>query len=205
MTNRFRKLSTLAGVAFLAATTFAHARPLPQSQPSMAQQATPSGVVNQLLGMVEQDLVPLAEAMPADKYNFAPTNGEFHGVRTFADQLRHVISANDFFFGDAASMKPPMPAAGQLQTKEQIVAALKASFAFAHQAAGTLTTDNALETVKPVDGVATRAGIMLFAVVHMNDHYGQLVEYARMNGVVPPSSLPAPKTKAAAAPMHPMH
>lgn len=204
MMNRFRRLSTLAGVAFLAATTFAHARPLPQAQPSMAQPATPSGVVNQLLGMVEHDLVPLAEAMPADKYNFAPTNGEFHGVRTFADQLRHVIRANDYFFGDASSMKPIMPSASQLQTKEQIVAALKASFAFAHQAANSLTTDNALETVKPADGIATRAGIMLFAIVHMNDHYGQLVEYARMNGVIPPSSLPAP-AKAAATPMHPMH
>ncbi len=86
-----------------------------------------------------------------------------------------------------------MPNINDLKTKDQIVQALKDSYAFGHRAIDTLTGDNAMETVKPVDGINTRAGIMLFAIIHMNDHFGQMVEYARMNGVVPPSSRPKGK------------
>lgn len=155
---------------------------------------SPASVVDQLLSMVEEELVPLAEAMPADKYNFAPTNGNFKGVRTFGQQVKHVTMANYWMFGSAASMKPTkMPKMADLKTKDQIVQALKDSFAFAHQAIATLNSDNALEQVKPVDGIKTRAGIMLFAVIHMNDHFGQMVEYVRMNGIVPPSSRPSKK------------
>ena len=97
-------------------------------------------------------------------------------------------------FGAAASLKPTdMPDVKTLKTKEQMVQALKDSFAFAHKAIATLDQDNAMETVKPVDGIDTRAGIMVFAIIHMNDHFGQMVEYLRMNGIVPPSSQP--KTK----------
>ena len=155
---------------------------------------SPAQVVDQLLSMVEGEMVPLAEAMPADKYNFAPTNGNFQGVRTFAEQVKHVTRANYGMFGAASSMQPTgMPKMDSLKTKEQIVQALKDSFAFAHRATATLDQQNALEEVKPVDGVKTRAGIMLFAIVHMNDHFGQMVEYVRMNGIIPPSSMPAPK------------
>lgn len=179
------------------------ATPRMQAQASTANTTagtttSPAQVVDQLLSMVEQELVPLAEAMPADKFNFAPTNGNFKGVRTFAEQVKHVAQANYFMYADAASMKPAnMPKMGDLKTKEQIVQALKDSFAFGHQAIATLDQQNALEEVKPVDGVKTRAGIMAFAIIHMNDHFGQMVEYVRMNGIIPPSSQPMPKQ-----PMH---
>ena len=91
-------------------------------------------------------------------------------------------------FGHAASMHPKMPANDQLKTKAQLVSALKDSFAFAHKAIATLDQQNALDNIKPMDGISTRAGLMVFAIVHMNDHFGQLVEYLRMNGIVPPSS-----------------
>ncbi len=158
------------------------------SAPAAAPDTSPAGVIDQLITMVEGEFVPLAEAMPADKYDFAPTNGNFKGVRTFAQQVRHVIGANYAFFGHAASIKPNMPKLADLKTKDQLVKALKDSFAFAHQAAATLSPDNALETVKPLDGVGTRSGLMVFALIHANDHYGQLVEYLRMNGMVPPAS-----------------
>ncbi len=159
-----------------------------------ASTATPAGAIDQLLGNVEGEMVPLVEAMPADKFNFAPTNGNFTGVRTFEEQVKHVTGANYMMFGAAASIKPTdMPDMKTLKTKEQMVQALKDSFAFAHKAIATLDQDNAMEVVKPVDGVDTRAGIMLFAIIHMNDHFGQMVEYLRMNGIVPPSSLPKSK------------
>ncbi|MHB1794208.1 MAG: DinB family protein [Acidobacteriaceae bacterium] len=159
-----------------------------------AATTTPAQVVDQLLSMVEGEMVPLVEAMPADKFNFAPTNGNFKGVRTFGQQVQHVTTTNYYMFGAAASIQPPdMQAVKNMKTKAQLVQGLKDSFAFAHKAIATLDTNNALEVVKPVDGVDTRAGIMLFATVHMNDHFGQMVEYLRMNGIVPPSSLPKGK------------
>lgn len=155
---------------------------------------TPAQVVDQLLSMVESEMVPLVEAMPADKFNFAPTNGNFKGVRTFGEQVQHVTMANYYMFSAASSLQPPdMQAVKNMKTKAQLVQGLKDSFAFAHKAIATLDEDNALEVVKPVDGVDTRAGIMLFATVHMNDHFGQMVEYLRMNGIVPPSSRPKGK------------
>lgn len=191
-------LSSFAAAVLLAGIMVS-APPSLRAQSSMSQAqagstTTPAQVVNQLLGMVEGELVPLAEAMPADKYNFAPTNGDFKGVRTFADQVRHVTGANYYMFGRASSIKPTnMPDLKNLKTKEQLVDALKQSYVFAHRAIDTLTPQNALQTIKPLDGINTRAGVMVFAVVHMNDHFGQMVEYARMNGVIPPSSRHAAK------------
>lgn len=166
-----------------------------QAQATMSAAATtPAQVVDQLLNAVERDMVPLVEAMPADKFNFAPTNGNFKGVRTFAQQVQHVAVANYYMFGDASGIKPEhMADLKNMKTKAQLVQALKESFAFAHRAIGTLNNQNALDPVKPVDGISTRAGVMVFAIVHMNDHFGQMVEYLRMNGIVPPSSRHAGK------------
>jgi len=186
--------ATVLAILTLPAPQRLQAQSNPTAQTSTDSADSPSEVVDQLLTMVEKDMVSLAEAMPADKYNFAPTNGNFHGVRTFGEQVKHVTRANYGMFGAAASMPPTgMPKMDTLKTKEQIVEALKGSFAFAHKAVGTLDQQNALEEVKPVEGIKTRAGIMIFAIIHMNDHVGQLVEYLRMNGIVPPFSMPAPK------------
>ncbi len=186
-----RRLSFTAGAVLLLAFTAAPTPRLLAQSNTNTSSMTPAQVVDQLLTKVEDDLVPLAEAMPADKYDFIPASGNFTGVRSFGSQVKHVIQANYYMFGTAASMKPStMPKMQDLKTKTQIVQALKDSFAFAHQAIATLTSQNAMEEVKPVDGIDTRAGIMTFGIVHMNDHFGQLVIYLRMNGMVPPSSQP---------------
>lgn len=187
--------ATVLAILSLPATPRLQAQSSPSAQTSTdSDGSSPAQVVDQLLTMVEKDMVSLAEAMPADKYNFAPTNGNFQGVRTFGEQVKHVTRANYGMFGAAASMPPTgMPKMDTLKTKEQIVQALKGSFAFAHQAVATLDQQNALEEIKPVEGIKTRAGIMMFAIIHMNDHVGQLVEYVRMNGIIPPFSMPAPK------------
>lgn len=192
MKKTFRNYLLSAQAVLFAAVLVTVALPSAQAQPvarPAAAPTTPGQIVDQLLSMVEGQMVPLAEAMPADKYNFAPTNGNFKGVRTFAEQIQHVIGANYMLYSRAASIKPlGMPNVKGLKTKQQLVQALKDSFAFAHQSIATLNNQNAMQVVKPADGVSTRVGIMLFAMVHMNDHYGQMVEYLRMNGVVPPSS-----------------
>jgi uncharacterized damage-inducible protein DinB len=164
------------------------------TSPAASATTTPAQVVDQLLSMVEEEMVPLVEAMPADKFSFAPTNGDFKGVRTFGEQVQHVIAANYYMFGAASSLPvPDRQTFKDMKTKEQLIQGLKDSFAFGHRAIATLTPQNAMEAVKPVDGISTRGGIMAFAIIHMNDHFGQMVEYLRMNGIVPPSSRPNAK------------
>ena len=149
-----------------------------------------------MMTQFEGECMGAAKAMPADKYNFSPADlkipgAKFDGVRTFASEVIHLTQANYYFYGQASGMKPDvdMKAIGGLKTKDEIVAALTASFAFAHKAINSLTDANGLETIKPVDGQMTRASLAAFGVAHGYDHYGQMVEYLRMNGIVPPASV----------------
>jgi len=144
----------------------------------------------------EHDVVPLAEAMPADKYNFAPTAGEFKGVRTFAQQVKHIAAVNYLVAAASLKEKPPVDL-GQgengpdsIISKDQIVQFLKGSYAYAHKAMLALTEANQLEMVKSPFGTGQmpRAGAAEVAIWHPFDHYGQMVVYARMNGIVPPAS-----------------
>ncbi|MGB8535692.1 MAG: hypothetical protein WCD57_04715 [Acidobacteriaceae bacterium] len=73
----------------------------------------------------------------------------------------------------------------KLSSKDEIVAALEASFAFGHKAIGTLTAANAFESI---GGPFTRSTEAAFIVVRASDEYGQMVEYLRMNGMTPPAS-----------------
>ncbi len=192
---RIKSLTVLSAVLAVAGMW---TMPPIQAQTAMsaapAATTTPAQVVDQLLSIVEGEMVPLVEAMPADKFDFAPTNGDFKGVRTFGQQVQHVIMANYYMFSAASSLQmPDRQTFKDMKTKAQLVQGLKDSFAFGHRAIATLTTQNAMETVKPVDGISTRGGIMAFAIIHMNDHFGQMVEYLRMNGIVPPSSRPNAK------------
>jgi uncharacterized damage-inducible protein DinB len=150
---------------------------------------TPGQAYAKLLQGQEKEFVSVAEAMPADKYDFAPTSGEFKGVRTFAQQVTHVASAQYFFFkgfGVASSVDPK--ALSKLTSKDEIVKAIKDAFAYAEKSAETITTQNAFDPLAEVDGATTRATIAAVALAHTNDHYGQMVVYLRMNGVIPPAS-----------------
>ncbi|MGC2398337.1 MAG: DinB family protein [Acidobacteriaceae bacterium] len=156
---------------------------------AFAAQANPGEVFGKLLSGQEKQVVGLAEAMPADKYSFAPSTGQFNGVRTFAQQLTHVAAAQYFFFG-AFGVKPSIDPKSleKLTSKEEVIKALKDSFEFAQKAAETMTAQNAFEEIQERDGTNTRASIVAFSLAHTNDHYGQMIEYLRMNGVVPPGS-----------------
>lgn len=153
----------------------------------------PSKLYERAVGQVEKEFVSLAEAMPADKYDFAPTTGEFKGVRTFGEQVKHVAQANMSFYGAVLGQKATeedMKASEAVKGKDQIVAMLKKSFEMGHQAAAIITAQNAFQTVQSPfgPGGVSRAGMMMTAVAHAFDHYGQMVEYGRMNGIVPPAS-----------------
>ena len=181
--------------------------------PQQAQQPpTVSSVLNGIYGVVEQQVVSAAEAMPEEKYGFAPTNGEFKGVRTFAEEVRHIGFANHLFFGPLMgetiafdTTKPLQQESNgpaDLKTKAQIVQYLKDSFALGHKALSTITAENEVTLLdKPVlPFLNTRLAIANIATFHPMDHYGQMVEYLRMNGIVPPASRPRPPQMPASQP-----
>jgi uncharacterized damage-inducible protein DinB len=144
----------------------------------------------------ERDIVPLIEAMPADKFNFAPTMGEFRGVRTFGQQARHMATTIYLMASSILEQKPPVDTGAtedgpaSLQTKEQIVEYVKGAFAFGHRALLSLTEKNQMEmAASPLGGgKQVRIASAVFMMYHSYDHYGQMVEYLRMNGLIPPST-----------------
>jgi uncharacterized damage-inducible protein DinB len=143
------------------------------------------------LKMLESEVVTLAEAMPADKYDFAPTQGEFKGVRTFGQQVTHIAETNyEVASAILGAPAPDVPNAKNLKSKDEIVAYLKASLAYSHKAVATITDANAFEPVKSPfgSGKTTRMYLGTVFAWHSFDHYGQMVVYARMNGVIPPAS-----------------
>ena len=173
--------------------------------PAIAAGAAVSPVesFNALLTTAENQMMALVKAMPAEKYGFAPSaaifvpsqKAEYAGVRTFGALMIHVTQANYGMGAKLGGMKPDvdMASLAELKDKEQIVAALAASFAFVHKAIGTMTVENAFQSL---GGVTTRASLAAGNVAHTGDEYGQMVEYARMNGVTPPPSGPPAPPKA---------
>jgi len=163
------------------------------------QTASPAEAISSQLRIVEGEMMGAVKAMPADKYNFAPSHAiftqgqkvEFAKVRTFVEQVTHVAEANYFFFSGVSGLKPDrdVKAILKITNKDEAVSALAASFAFGHRAIETITPANAFEVLKSAEpGMQTKATLSTFAVAHAFDHYGQMVEYLRMNGIVPPAS-----------------
>ena len=180
----WRRIAALVVVAsgMLAARGFAQERVDPMA-----------ATVAKTFTMIEQSFVRLADAMPAERYAFKPTNGDFKNVRTFGEQVKHVACGNFAFFNEIEKKEPPprCDAGGPspAKTKAEIMAYLRESFDYAQGVLKTMTPANALEPAGgPYGGESTRLGLTTLAVWHASDHYGQLVVYLRMNGIVPPAS-----------------
>lgn len=144
---------------------------------------------------MEHEFVSAAEAMPEDKYSFVPTAGEFKGVRTFAQQVKHVAAVNYILGASILQEKPPVDVGGEsgpesITSKADIVKFLKASFEYAHKAIGSVTEKNFLDPVKWPFGDRPSSRLELAGIItsHGFDHYGQMVVYLRSNGIVPPAS-----------------
>jgi DinB superfamily len=166
---------------------------LAQAKP--AEPRTVSQVLEHSVTSVEHEFVPAAEAMPEDQYSFAPTSGEFKGVRTFAQQVKHVASVNYMLASGILGEKPPVDPMGEngpdsIKSKADIMKYLKDSFAYLHTAVVSINESNLVTSVKDPfgEGNATRLGLAVGAVAHPFDHYGQMVEYLRLNGIIPPAS-----------------
>ena len=178
-----------ASGAPLAANAQAAAPAKPDQKPTFAM------VLDRNLTNVEKEVVSAADAMPEDKFNFAPTNGEFKGVRTFAVQVKHIAVANYALGAAILTEKPPVELKGEngpdnITSKADIMKFLNDSFAYAHKAVNTITEVNVLEQVQSPFGnrKVTRLSLAIGLISHPYDHYGQMVEYLRMNGIIPPAS-----------------
>jgi hypothetical protein len=176
-----------------------------QADQSQAPPASIASVMESQLAWLQSQFVPAAEAMPEDKYDYTPGTGndvDFKGVRTFALQVKHVATANMGFYNMILGqpLPPGVSLAGatngpdDIRTKPQIVQYLKDSFALGHKAIASLTLETALAPfpASPVPNMKTRLSLAAFSCSHAWDHYGQMVAYLRLNGIVPPASVGQP-------------
>ena len=167
------------------------------SQPQTAQPpATIASAVDREISGVEKQIVDAAMAMPEDKFNFSPESlnipgADYKGVRTFAAQVKHIAASNYFLWSGLTGDKLPTNLKDgngpeDVKSKAEILKFLQDSFALGHKGAATLNTENVLQI--PEHSKSTRLRLATFAVAHAFNHYGQMVEYLRMNGIVPPAS-----------------
>ena len=179
MLHCLSKLALCCSLCYPAAT-------LAQMSSSAPTATTPAQVYGRLMTNTQKEITSAAEAMPADKYNFAPTQGEFTGVRTFGQQVKHLAEANYGFF-DGWNVGTPIADADieKLTSRDDILKALSDSYVYAHRAIDSITAANAFEQMGKN---GTRTGLAAFCIAHSMDHYGQMVVYLRLNGIVPPAS-----------------
>ncbi len=149
------------------------------------------------LSWTEKQFLTLAEAMPDAKYSYIPSGGNFQGVRSFAEQVKHAACAQFAFFNEIESQTPPehceKGGPAKAKTKAELLKYLRDSFEYGNRVLATLTAQNALDRVDgPYAGPNSRLGIAVTAVWHLADHYGQLVVYLRLNGIVPPATRQYP-------------
>src|SRR6202045_288496 len=156
---------------------------------------TVTEVLDRTVLNLEHEFAPAADAMPEDKFGFAPTNGEFKGVRTFAQQIKHVAAVNYELGAAILDEKSPVDIGDEsgpasITTKADILKYLNDSFVYVHKALKTINEKNLVGTVKSPfgEGKVTRLGLATSVAWHGFDHYGQMVEYLRMNGIIPPAS-----------------
>ena len=166
-----------------------------QEKKSADEPKTMAQVMDRAVSGVEGEFVSAADAMPEEKYSFAPSQGEFKGVRDFSQQVKHVAAVNYIVGAAILGEKPPAEVGGEsgpdsVKSKADIAKYLKDSFAYVHKAVGALDEKNAVAPIKSPfgQGNSTRLGLATLIVGHCFDHYGQMVEYLRMNGIVPPAS-----------------
>ena len=191
-----------AALSLTAASAYAQTA---KSSPAAGASASPStpptiaSAIDREISIVEKELVDAAEAMPEAKFDFSPEKlnlpgSDYKGVRTFGEQLKHVAASNYLIWSPITGEKPPDTVndgkgPDNMKAKADILKYLKDSFAFGHKAVATLNDSNLVQPIprnnKPP---TTRLFLATFASAHAFDHYGQLIEYLRMNGIVPPAS-----------------
>jgi uncharacterized damage-inducible protein DinB len=190
-----KPLRIITATLILAASALGQSTTAPAPQAAQTA-ATLASAIDREISAIEKQVLDAAGAMPEDKFNFSPESlnlpgANYKGVRTFAVQVKHIAASNYFIWSGLTGDKLPANLKDgngpeDIKTKAEVLAFLKDSFALGHKAAATLTPENMLQA--PEHSKSTRLHLATFGVAHAFNHYGQMVEYLRMNGIVPPAS-----------------
>jgi len=159
------------------------------------ERKTVTELLDRNVSNMEHEFRSAAEAMPEDKFNFAPTNGEFKSVRTFAQQIKHVAAVNYEIAAAILEQKSPVDindeaGPASITSKADTMKYLNDSFEYVHKAIATINESNLTGTVRGPfgEGTVSRLGLAMAITAHAFDHYGQMAVYLRMNGIIPPAS-----------------
>jgi len=184
-------LLLLSSVTLLAQAT--PATPAAKAAPQAAPQAAPdfAGVLSRQIGNLENELVPAADAMPEDKFSYQTTKDTMQ----FSRQVLHAAATNYYYCSVMLGEKPPVDLGKdgdgpEYKSKAQAVQFLKDSFEYAKKAFATINAQNAVTPIQAGQRQATRLGLAFNTIAHGNNHYGQIVQYLTVNGIVPPASRP---------------
>jgi uncharacterized damage-inducible protein DinB len=160
--------------------------PLEQTPAAPATASPTIGSVRGMTDLVKGYLTKAAAQVPEEHYAFKPTPE----VRSMGEVFAHVADANFMICGMVSGQKPPMTGIAKTKkTKAELTEALTASFTFCESAFDGMTDARANEVIKFfVPGTHTRLGVLAFNAAHDFEHYGNIVTYMRMKGMVPPSS-----------------
>lgn len=199
-----KKLFILCTAALAIAAGSAHSQTT-KSSPAAAASASPTtplsiaSSIDREISLVEKEVLEAAEAMPEQKFDFSPeklnlTGSDYKGVRTFGEQLKHIAASNYLIWSPITGEKPPDnvndgKGPDNMKAKADIIQYVKDSFAFGHKAVATLNESNLVQPIiRSNRPPTTRLFLATFAPAHCFNHYGQMIEYLRMNGIVPPAS-----------------
>ncbi|HXB30334.1 MAG TPA: DinB family protein [Puia sp.] len=163
------------------------------------QPAKFSIAVERLFNKIENDILTSAQAMPEDRFYFTPEdlqikNSNFKGVRTFAGQIMHLATDNiliwsaitgDSVRNDIQDVNGP----ASIKTKNDVIKYLKSSFDEGHKAVSMLTEKNAMDMIEFRGRKLPKLDLAFYGLTHANEHYGQMVVYLRMCGIIPPPTI----------------
>jgi uncharacterized damage-inducible protein DinB len=158
-----------------------------------------SPAIERQFNKIENDILSSAQAMPEDKFNFTPEslnikNSDFKGVRTFGGQIMHLATDNILIWSAItnASVRADIEDVNgpkNIKSKKDVIDYLKSSFAIGQNAISTLTTQNAMTPVEFRGRQLSKLDLAFYALTHANEHYGQMVIYLRMCGIIPPPTI----------------
>ncbi len=162
------------------------------AQESSAPVANPvSTTVKNQLGRFSKNMVAAAESMPAEKYNFKPTPE----MNSFGHLIMHIVESNNLLCSKISGAAAPDSKLADTDGKDKLVAGLKASFEFCSTALANVDDSKLGESLVLFGNrPASRAAALIGLSDGWNDHYGAEAIYLRLNGILPPTAQPAPKS-----------
>lgn len=198
-----KNIKTIATLVIVCSVTSVAAFAQASAAAKPAEPPTIASVLDRQLSNIERNVMGAAQAVPADKYDFSPATANIPGdfktpnpVRTFSEQLKHIGEDLDALgagiLGEKRAASSDENGPKNVKTKDDVVNYLKAAFAKGHSGIKSINQQNVVEEIQSPFGnnKVTRLSLAVGMIGHTNNHYGQIIEYLRMNSMVPPESQP---------------